>query len=59
MLEPAEGLKTSLLSRASFFNRIQENFQSVWKLPRVPLPADHAPIHLLNHRGGREASGRI
>jgi TonB family protein len=32
VLEPAEGLKTSLLSRASFFNRIQENFQSVWKL---------------------------
>jgi protein TonB len=56
MLEPAQGLKTSLLSHASFFNRIQENFQSVWKLPWVPLPADHAPIGLLNQRGARGTS---
>jgi periplasmic protein TonB len=50
MREPALGLKTSLLNGGPFLKRIRENLQSVWRLPWVPLPAAHAPIHLLEER---------
>ena len=52
MSEPALGLKSSLSQQHSFFRRIRENFESVWKLPRaslqLPLSANGAPIHLLD-----------
>lgn len=50
MREPALGLKTSILNGSSFLKRILENLQSVWKLPYAPMPAAHAPIHLLDER---------
>ena len=50
MREPALGLKTPVLNGSSFLKRILENLQSVWKLPYAPLPAAHAPIHLLDER---------
>lgn len=56
MREPALGLKTSLLNGGSFLKRIHENLASVWKLPWAPLPAAHAPIHLLEERRAYSAS---
>jgi len=50
MREPALGLKTSLLNGGSFRKRIHENLLSVWRLPRVPLPAVHAPLELLDEQ---------
>jgi periplasmic protein TonB len=47
---PPFSLKTSLSNGSSFLKRIIENFHSVWKLPYAPLPAAHAPIHLLDER---------
>lgn len=55
--EPALGLKTSLLNGGSFLKRIRENLQSVWRLPWVPLPAAHAPIHLLDDEPKRANAG--
>jgi periplasmic protein TonB len=55
MREPALGLKTSLLNGGSFLKRIRENLLSVWRLPWAPLPAAHAPIHLLDERRTRTA----
>jgi TonB family protein len=52
MPEPALGLKSSRSQQHSFFRRIRENFESVWKLPRtslqLSLSANGAPIHLLD-----------
>jgi periplasmic protein TonB len=48
--EPALGLKTSLLNGGSFLKRIHENLGSIWKLPWAPLPAAHAPLHMLDRR---------
>jgi len=45
--EPAQGFETSLLNRGSLLKRIQENLASICKLPGAPLPAAHAPLHLL------------
>lgn len=56
MREPALGLKTSLLNGGSFLERIGENLESVWKLPWAPLPAAHAPIHLLEERRSSSSS---
>jgi hypothetical protein len=58
MREPALGLKPSLLNSGLFLKRIHENIQSVWKLPWVPLPAPHLPIHLLDERRARTAPAR-
>ena len=55
MREP-QGLKASILNGSSFLKRILENFQSVCKLPYAPLPAAHAPIHLLDERRPPTAS---
>jgi len=53
---PPFRLKTSLLNGSSFLKRIHDNLQSVWKLPWAPLPAVHAPIHLLDERRAPTAS---
>lgn len=47
---PPFSLKTSLSNGSSFIKRVIENLQSIWKLPYAPLPAAHAPIHLLDER---------
>jgi len=51
MPEPVFGLKSSLSQHSSFLRRVLENFESIWKMPRVslrsPLSANGAPIHLL------------
>jgi len=51
--EPTLGLKTSLWNGGSFLKRVHENLRSVWRLPWAPLPAAHAPIHLLDERRAR------
>jgi len=49
-------LKTSLLNPSSFLERIHDNLRSVWKLRWAPLPAAHAPIHLIDERRAPTAS---
>lgn len=55
MREPALGLKTSLLNGGSFLKRIHQNLESVLRLPWAPLPAEGAPIHLLDERRAKTA----
>jgi len=53
---PRFNLKTSLLNGPSFRKRVHDNLRSVWKLRWAPLPAAHAPIHLLDERRATTAS---
>lgn len=56
MREPALGLKTSLSNDGSFLKRIRENLAGICNLPWAPLPAAHAPLHLLDRRRANSES---
>jgi protein TonB len=51
------GFESALSRHSSLLKRIRENFESVWKLPRVALAANSAPIHLLDVRSEKATIG--
>ena len=52
---PRFSLKPSLWNGSSFLKRVRDNLQCIF-LPSAPLPAVHAPIHLLDERRAPTAS---